>query len=104
MDCDGFSVSIVIRAFDEERYIGHCINAINNQKCSVPFEVLVVDSGSFDRTVDISKGLGARVIHLRKEDFTFGYALNKGIDNANNKIIVVIVCNGLNIKIYFIHI
>ena len=98
MDCDDFSVSIVIRAFDEERYIGHCVNAINNQKCSIPFEVLVIDSGSLDRTVDISKGLGARVIHLKKEDFSFGYALNKGINNAKNKIIVVVSAHCLPVS------
>jgi glycosyltransferase involved in cell wall biosynthesis len=98
MRSKNFSASIIIRACDEEKYIGACINAINNQKCSIPFEVLVIDSGSIDGTVDVSKSLGARIINIRREDFSFGYALNEGIRNANNKIIISISAHCLPIN------
>jgi glycosyltransferase involved in cell wall biosynthesis len=52
-----YPFSLVIITLNEERNIERCIR-------SVPFasEILVVDSGSTDKTCEIAKSLGARVI------------------------------------------
>ncbi|MEJ2722609.1 MAG: glycosyltransferase family 2 protein [bacterium] len=50
-------ISSVIITFNEEKNIARCVGSV------APFsdEVIVVDSNSTDRTVEIAKGLGARV-------------------------------------------
>ena len=50
-------ISLVILTYNDEKSIGRCIQ-------SVPFasDVLVLDSGSTDRTVQIARQLGARVM------------------------------------------
>jgi len=86
--------SIVIRAFNEERWLPEVLSAID---CQIyrDFEVLLVDSGSFDRTRDIAAAHGARIIRLRSEDFTFGHSLNLGIQEARGSFIVVISAHAI---------
>jgi len=49
-------ISIVIACYNEESKIGTCLNSLLNQT-KRPFEIIVVDGGSKDRTVSIVKTL-----------------------------------------------
>lgn len=62
-------LSAVIIARDEERTIGKVLASIKD----LVNEIVLVDSGSTDRTVEIAKECGARVIH---QDW-LGYAAQK---------------------------
>ncbi|GAB2950219.1 glycosyltransferase family 2 protein [Hymenobacter coalescens] len=53
------SLSVVIITFNEEANIGRCLQALGD----VADDVVVVDSGSTDRTVAICQEHGARVVH-----------------------------------------
>jgi 2-desacetyl-2-hydroxyethyl bacteriochlorophyllide A dehydrogenase len=86
--------TIVIRAFNEERWLPEVFAAIHKQKYR-DFEVLVVDSGSIDRTRDIAAANGARILRLRSEDFTFGYSLNLGIAEARGPFIAIISAHAI---------
>ncbi len=55
-------VSVVVPARNEEDYIGACIDAILRQD-PPPDEVIVVDNGSRDRTAEIARAKGVRVVH-----------------------------------------
>jgi D-arabinose 1-dehydrogenase-like Zn-dependent alcohol dehydrogenase/glycosyltransferase involved in cell wall biosynthesis len=59
------------------------------------FEVLLVDSGSVDRTRDIAVAHGARIIRLRSEDFTFGHSLNLGIEEAQGSLIAILSAHAI---------
>lgn len=82
--------SIIIRTFNEERHIGRLIDGINRQEFhnQVEIEVIVVDSGSTDSTVSIAKHMGANVISLPKEEFSFGKALNLGCEHSIGEILL----------------
>lgn len=86
--------SIVIRAFNEERWLPDVFASLHRQRYR-DFEVLVVDSGSVDRTRDIASTNGARIVRLRSEDFTFGYSLNIGIEEARGSFIVIISAHAI---------
>ena len=86
--------SIVIRAFNEERWLPSVFSALEKQKYR-NFEVLVVDSGSVDNTRDIASENGARIVRIRSEDFTFGYSLNYGIRAARGRYIVMVSAHTL---------
>ncbi len=47
------TVSIVIPAHNEERLLGQCLEAISRQTV-VPYEVIVINNNSTDKTVDIA--------------------------------------------------
>lgn len=80
--------SIVIRAFNEEDHIGRLMEGIHHQSFT-DHEIILVDSGSSDRTVSIAKQYGARVVSIQPHEFTFGFSLNKGIEAATGQIIVI---------------
>lgn len=74
--------SIIIRAKNEAADIGETLEAVFNQKSVGQFEVIVVDSGSTDRTVEIATQYPVNLVEIRPETFTYGRALNLGVDAA----------------------
>jgi len=85
---DRSGVSIVIRSLNEQDYIGSCLSAIKAQRFDSPVEIILVDSGSDDRTVSIAHTYGCRVIEIERAAFSFGGALNLGISHARYPVIV----------------
>ena len=73
--------TILIRAYNEERWLPEVLDAIHRQTYR-DFEVLLVDSGSVDRTREIVAAHGGRIVRMRPDDFTFGHSLNVGIPEA----------------------
>lgn len=51
------------------------------------FEVVVLDSGSTDRTLDIARKFNVKIHEMPPEVFTFGYSLNKGISLTSGEIV-----------------
>lgn len=70
-------LSAVIITLNEERNIGRCITSL----LPVADEVVVVDSGSGDRTVEIAQALGAKVLynkfegHIEQKNFALKQAV-----------------------------
>ena len=82
------AVSIVIRCRDEARHLGPVLDAVFAQEDAPPFEVLALDSGSRDGTLEVLARYPVRVEHLAAEAFTFGRALNRGTELARGGIVV----------------
>lgn len=82
--------SVIIRTYNEERHIGKLLDGIEKQILApgITLEVIVVDSGSTDSTVNIAKKMGAKIIKIDKKDFSFGKALNIGCQNAKGEILL----------------
>ncbi len=84
-------VSIIIRSYNEERLIGKLLESIKRQKFDEnQIEVIVVDSGSDDSTLQIISNYKVKLVKIKKEDFSFGYSLNRGIKAATSKYILMI--------------
>ena len=72
-------VSVVIRTLNEERYLEELLSAIQSQVLvNVRCEVIIIDSGSTDRTLEIAREFSCRITNIDKQDFTFGRSLNWG--------------------------
>jgi rhamnosyltransferase len=80
--------SIVIRAFNEENHINRLLDGISHQSVK-DIQVILVDSGSTDRTSQIARDRGVEVVNIEPKEFTFGRSLNKGIARAKSPIIVI---------------
>lgn len=81
-------ISIIIRCKNEEEAIGRTLDKIFGQEIDVPFEVIIVDSGSTDRTLEIVQKYPVRLFQIAPESFSFGHALNYGIEKGKGAIIV----------------
>jgi rhamnosyltransferase len=80
--------SIVIRCYNEEKHIGKLLQGIMQQTVK-DVDIMLVDSGSTDRTLQIAGSYPVRVVHIRPEEFTFGYSLNRGISEARHEFVVM---------------
>ncbi|MFP5081165.1 glycosyltransferase family 2 protein [Pedobacter sp. JCM 36344] len=81
--------SIIIRSFNEEKHIGKLIKGIRQQSVFNEVEIILVDSGSTDNTVSIASELGAVIVSIMPEDFSFGRALNIGCRKAKGKFLIL---------------
>ena len=82
------SVSVVIRAKDEGESIGRTLDLLARQ--TREHEVVLVDSGSTDATVEIARARGIDVIEIPAKEFTYGGALNTGCAAASGEILVAL--------------
>lgn len=82
-------ISVIIPAYNREKTIKRCINSINKQTVQ-PFEIIVVDDGSSDHTVEILDKLKSEYGYLRviKQNHRGAQAArNLGILNAKGEYI-----------------
>ena len=81
-------VSVILPALDEERTIGECIRKIQSvfRDNSISGEIIVADS-SHDKTPEIARSLGARVI--RPEKGGYGNAYLAAFREAQGRFIVI---------------
>ncbi len=80
-------VSAVIRAYNESKHIGRLLRGLEQQTVKLD-EIILVDSGSTDDTVAIAEAAGCRIVHIAKEEFSFGRALNRGCAAATGDILL----------------
>jgi rhamnosyltransferase len=83
-------LSVIIRTKNEESNIANCLSSIFAQKTSYQLEILIVDSGSADRTLDIASRFPVKIINIPPGEFTYGHALNIGVINSLGKYCVFI--------------
>ncbi len=77
-------ISVIIPAYNEEENIKTVINICkNNEKVN---EIIVVNNLSTDKTEEIAKSEGAKVVFCGQKGK--GYAMEKGIEEAKNNCIV----------------
>lgn len=85
------NVSVVIRTLNEARHLGALLEGIANQIYPRgEIEVVVVDSGSTDGTIAIAERFQAKLVHIAKEDFSFGRSLNVGCAAATGEALLFI--------------
>ena len=91
------TVGVVIRALNESELIGTCLDALRRQDGPFDLDVLVVDSGSTDSTLEIARSRGARVLELPPTAFDYSKALNAGIDEVRGELVVVLSAHAVPI-------
>lgn len=62
-------ISVIVPAHNEENYIGNCLKALKNQDFK-NYEIIVVNNGSTDKTADVVKKLGIRVVSQPQPSIT----------------------------------
>lgn len=86
-ECAPPLISIVMAVFENRRWVGEAIDSILRQTHQ-PVEIIVIDGGSRDGTLDVLRAYGARIATLVSEpDHGIYDALNKGINLASGDII-----------------
>jgi glycosyltransferase involved in cell wall biosynthesis len=83
-------ISVVIPAYNEEKNIAACLESLVHQTFSEPFEVIVVDNASTDKTSEVaqmfSQKINLRVV--REDKKGRGAARWRGFEEAQGEIIL----------------
>lgn len=80
-------VSIVIRTLNEEKWLNFVFLALISQNTTID-DVIIIDSGSIDKTLLIAEKYNAKIIRIPKNQFTHGYALNIGFETCQSSFVV----------------
>lgn len=87
---DSIGVSVIVPALNEEEMIGRCLQSLAQSECSAGcFEVIVVDNGSTDRTMEIARGYSDKlqVTVLHRPGINISALRNQGAAVAKGEIL-----------------
>src|SRR5258708_2014695 len=86
----GVVISIIIPAYNEEALLGGTLRALGaaTDVLNLPHEVIVVDDGSADRTAEIARAHGARVVAVSVRHIAA--ARNAGAKVATGNLLVFV--------------
>jgi len=79
---DNVTISVVIPAKNAGDDFLHLLSSLKNQKGFKDIELIVVDSGSTDRSLEIAGEFGAKIIQILPKEFSHSYARNLGAKHA----------------------
>ncbi len=88
-------VSVIIPTYNAGLEFQELLYKINKQKLISQVEIIVVDSGSTDKTLQIAKENSAKIIGITQEQFTHSYSRNLGAEHAHYDYIVFTVQDAL---------
>ena len=80
-------VSIILRTKNCENIIGQTLTALFSQNFK-DFELIVVDSGSTDQTLDIVGSYPCTLVHMDPNEYLSGRSLNLGASHARAGVLV----------------
>ena len=87
--CDN-RISLIIPTLNAEKYIEKLFNIIDAQTVK-PDEIIVIDSASDDRTVELCrKHENVMVIEIRREDFDHGGTRNQAVEASSGDIVLML--------------
>ena len=79
-------ISVIIRTYNEERRLENVLNSLFSQNFT-NYEVIIVDSESTDRTLQIAQKFDCKIVKIKKKDFDYSYASNVGAKYASGDIV-----------------
>ncbi|HIE13741.1 TPA: glycosyltransferase, partial [Candidatus Bathyarchaeota archaeon] len=83
-----FDVSILILVRNEEGNIKKCLRQVFNQRTNFRYEVIVVDSGSTDQTVEICKTFPVKLVCIQPDKFSHSGTRNLAARLSKGKYLV----------------
>jgi CMP-N-acetylneuraminic acid synthetase len=81
-------ISLIIRTYNEEKWIGQCLRAVQQQKVDQETEVVLVDNESTDKTIEKATHVHPELTLIEISDYMPGWALNEGVRASDSEYIV----------------
>ena len=81
-----YKISVVIRTYNEQKHIGEVLESLKLQTYK-NYEIIIVDSGSTDMTLEIAEKYNVKIVKIKKEAFNYSYASNIGVKNSTGDIV-----------------
>jgi glycosyltransferase involved in cell wall biosynthesis len=94
-ELEGMSLSVVIPAYNEEGAVQATIDDVREamEPLGVPYEIIVVDDGSDDNTLEIARQTGV-IVDSNQVNTGYGAALKRGVRRAQHEYVAIIDADG----------
>lgn len=89
------SISVVIPTKDAGGEFPFLLKTLRAQTGIGPLEIIVVDSGSTDQTLETAEEQGARIVRIPQEQFDHAKTRNLGAESAGNELLLFMVQDAL---------
>lgn len=93
------TVSLFVPTWNAGSEFPEIFRRMKTQELDRPYEILIIDSGSSDGTVEFLVEQGIRLIRIPNHEFNHGLTRNRGIEEARGEI-VVLATQGSFVKAY----
>ncbi len=81
------SVSVIIPTFNGEKWLAELLFMLTRQTL-IPYEIIIIDSGSSDKTLDIISSYPLKLLQIKQSDFDHGATRTKAGKEAKGDILV----------------
>lgn len=85
---EALDISIVVPCYNGQQYLSAVLASIYHQRTALRYEVIIIDSGSTDRTIEIASNYPVRLYKIAKSDFGHGKTRNFGARVARGHYII----------------
>jgi glycosyltransferase involved in cell wall biosynthesis len=86
-------VTVVIRAYNEAPQLRRLFEHLREIRFDGGLEYVVVDNGSTDKTSEVAKLFGAKIVNLAQAEFSYPKSLNVGVAAAKNELVMCLVAH-----------
>ncbi len=91
-------ISVIIPVKNGSATIARCLDAIMDQNIYDQTEVIIIDSGSTDGTLEILENYDVKIIRIDPQSFNHGATRNLGIKHARGEFVVMTVQDAIAIN------
>lgn len=91
------SISIIIPTYNAEKYLIRLLKTIQQQSIG-EYELIIIDSSSHDRTVELSKQFTENVVVIPQHEFDHGGTRTKAAKFANGDILIFLTQDALPVN------
>lgn len=95
-------VSVVIPTLNAGGRLARLMEALKGQQIPGDIEIIVVDSGSKDNTLEVARAAGARVLTIPHHQFNHGWARNQAIQLSKGELVALTVQDALPTDEYWL--
>lgn len=99
-------VSVIVPVYNVEKYVARCLESLVNQKCDCSYEIIIINDGTKDKSMDIVNDYAARYdfIHVyTQENSGVSVARNNGIAKACGKYVMFVDSNDGGMNNFILH-
>ncbi len=97
------SVSVVIPTYNAGPEFRFLLRKLTKQKGLGRLQIVIVDSGSSDRTVELAQHYDCKLVEISQTDFSHSFARNLGASKANGDYLLFMVQDAYPVGDYWIN-